>query len=317
MHAAVVSSFGHAPRYEVVPDPIASRGQVLLDVVAAALHPRVRSQAAGSHYSSTDELPLVPGIDGVGRDPDGDLRYFLLDDTVHGSMAERVVVDRRRTIPLPRGADPLAIAAAMNPAMSSWVALRKRIEFVPGCRVLVLGATGSAGQLAVSVARGLGAGRVVAAGRDPDRLARLAGIAESTVSMNGPSDEVAERLGRAAAEVDVVIDYVWGPATTAAMVAIASNRTDASKPLTWIEIGSVGGLSAEIPSAALRAVRLQIVGSGQGSVPTRDFVSELAELATELTGGSFPIDVAAVPLATVETAWNASDHGASRIVFTP
>jgi NADPH:quinone reductase-like Zn-dependent oxidoreductase len=318
MHAAVVSSFDHAPRYETVNAPVPSNpDETLVDVIASGLHPRVRSQAGGSHYTSTGELPLIPGIDGVGRTADGELRYFLLEDTAMGAMAEQTVVDRRRTIALPDGADPVLIAAAMNPAMSSWVALRKRTDFVPGQSVLVLGATGSAGQLAVQIAQHLGAGRVIATGRDPERLDRLAGIADEAVSLSGSPEEVAERLGQAAADIDVVIDYVWGPATAAAMIAIVMNRTDGTKPLTWVEIGSVGGPTAEIPSAALRAARLQIVGSGQGSVAARDFLSELPELAAELGRGSFEINVRAVPLADVEATWGTRENGDERIVITP
>src|SRR3954470_14997401 len=123
MKAAVVRSFDTAPRYAdfPTPDPVTNH-EMVVDVVAAGLHPRVRSQADGSHYTSTDELPLVPGIDGVGRGPDGVLRYFVLPDTALGAMAERTVIDVRRSIALPAGADPIAMAAAMNPAMSSWVA---------------------------------------------------------------------------------------------------------------------------------------------------------------------------------------------------
>lgn len=318
MHAAVVTSFDHSPKYETIDTPIPNdEDEILVDVVASGLHPRVRSQSNGSHYTSTDDLPLIPGIDGVGRTASGELRYFLLGGTTMGAMAEQTVVDRRRTVLLPDGADPLLIAAAMNPAMSSWVALRKRIDFQPGQSLLVLGATGSAGQLAVQIAKHLGASRVVAAGRDAERLERLAGIADQTVSLVGTPDEVAERLGEACADIDVVIDYVWGPATAAAMAAIVMNRTDASKQLTWIEIGSMGGLTADIPSAALRAARLSIVGSGQGSVATRDIVSELGELATELSKGSFAINARAVPLRDVEAAWGEREDGDERVVITP
>src|SRR3954447_23364983 len=132
MKAAVVSSFAAGPRYQDFPDltPAGPR-QTLVDVIAAGLHPRVRSQADGSHYTSTGDLPLIPGIDGVGRDPDGALRYFVLPDTTTGSMAEQTLIDTRRSIVLPRTADPIAVAAAMNPAMSSWIALRRRIRLEP------------------------------------------------------------------------------------------------------------------------------------------------------------------------------------------
>ena len=165
MHAAVVTSFDTPPRYQEFPAPAPGDGEILIDVIAAGLHPRVRSQASGSHYTSTDELPLVPGVDGVGRDADGVLRYFILGDTPMGSMAERTVVNPRRSVVLAAGSDPIAIAAAMNPAMSSWVALRQRVTFQAGQSVLVLAATGNAGRMAVQVAKLFGAGRIVAAGR--------------------------------------------------------------------------------------------------------------------------------------------------------
>jgi NADPH:quinone reductase-like Zn-dependent oxidoreductase len=312
MHAAVVTAFDTPPTYREFPVPTPQDpDEVLVDVVAAGLHPRVRSQADGSHYTSSDELPLVPGIDGVGRAPDGSLRYFVLPDTTMGAMAEQTIVDLRRSVVLPPGSDPVQIAAAMNPAMSSWVALRRRITFTPGQSVLVLGATGNAGRMAVQVAKRLGAGHVIGAGRHPERLAALIGSgADATVSLDG------DDLGPAAADVDVVVDYLWGPPTAAAMVAVITNRADQDKPLTWIQIGSVAGRTAAIPSAALRAARLQIVGSGQGSVPTRDILAELPDLAAEITNGTFQINALSVRLADVEGAWKDSDSP-QRIVITP
>ena len=131
MHAALVESFDRPPRYAEVDEPaVGEPGLVRLEVVAAALHPRVRSGANGSHYTSDGQLPLVPGVDGVGRQGDGSLVWFIADDTAMGTMAEIAVVDRRRTVALPAGLDPIVAAAAMNPAMSSWVALRRRIELI-------------------------------------------------------------------------------------------------------------------------------------------------------------------------------------------
>jgi NADPH:quinone reductase-like Zn-dependent oxidoreductase len=317
MRAAVVTTFDTPPAYREFPTPTpATPDEILVDVVAAGLHPRVRSQADGSHYTSSGDLPLIPGIDGVGRGPDGALRYFVLPDTTVGAMAEQTVVDQRRSFALPDDADPVLVAAAMNPVMSSWVALRRRISFQPGQTVLVLGATGNSGRLAVQVAKRLGAGEVIGAGRDPERLSALTGLgADAVIRLDGSAGAV-DDLARAARDVDVVIDYLWGPTTADAMVAIVSNRTDPGKPLTWIEIGSVAGGSAEIPSAALRAARLDIVGSGQGSVPTADILAELPTLATEIAGGTFQIDARAVPLADVEAAWK-DTQSAQRIVITP
>jgi NADPH:quinone reductase-like Zn-dependent oxidoreductase len=317
MYAAVVRSFDLPPRYEEFPTPLPrNEDEILVDVVAAGLHPRVRSQAAGSHYTSTDELPLVPGIDGVGRASDGTLRYFILPDTPMGAMAEQTVIDRRRSIVLPEGSDPVAIAAAMNPAMSSWVALRQRIAFEAGQSVLVLGATGNAGQMAVQVAKQLGAGHVIAVGRGADRLRALLELgADETVALEGP--DVDRRLGAAAREVDVVIDYLWGPPASEALVTLATHRSDPGRPLTWIQIGSVAGATADIPSAALRATRLQIVGSGQGSVSARDIRAELDELARHVAGGTFRISPRTVPLTDVTAAWADAEGSSHRIVIVP
>src|ERR1700759_2561157 len=173
MNAAVVTSFAEPPHYRQFAVPAPSDGEILVDVLAAGLHPRVRSGAAGAHYTSSGTLPMIPGIDGVGRRPDGRLVYFAADDDALGTMADKAAADPRRSVELPDGADVAKVAAAMNPAMSSWVALRRRVQLQPGQSVLVLGATGNAGAMAVQVARRLGAGRVIGAGRDPRRLARL------------------------------------------------------------------------------------------------------------------------------------------------
>jgi NADPH:quinone reductase-like Zn-dependent oxidoreductase len=313
MYAAVVTTFDAPPSYQEFPAPIPDGAdQVLVDVVASGLHRRVRSQADGSHYASTGALPLVPGVDGVGRLPDGTLRYFALRDTTSGAMAEQTVIDLRQSFELPSGSDPVQMAAAMNPAMSSWVALRRRIDFQPGQAVLVLGATGNSGQMAVQVAKQLGAGRVMAAGRNPERLADLRDLGADAVVTLGDGAQ----LGAAAADVDVVIDYLWGPATADAMVAIATHRSNDHQPLSWIEIGAVAGASAEIPSAALRALPLQIVGSGQGSVSTRDILAELPAIAEAIISGALRIDARPIPLRDVASAWR--DIGsADRIVLTP
>lgn len=310
MHAAVVTSFDAPPRYLDFPDPVArGRDEVVVEVLAAGLHPRVRSQADGSHYTSTDELPLVPGVDAVVRDPRGRLRYAVLDDTVLGTMADRTVIELDRSVVLPGGVDPVQIAAAMNPVMSSWVALRRRVDLRRGQRVLVLGATGNAGRMAVQVAKLFGARHVIAAGRDESLLAGLPALgADETCTL----DQIA-----AAADVDVVVDYVWGEPTARAMVDLLTARRDRSAPLTWIQIGSVAGPTAPIPSAALRSARLQIVGSGIGSVPGRDIVKELPRLAAAVTDGAFDVRARALPLAEVEQAWAAAATSRDRIVLVP
>jgi len=318
MHAAVVRSFDVPPGYETFQTPEPSgEHEIAVNVLAAGLHPRVRSGASGSHYTSTDTLPLIPGIDGVGRAADGQLLYFVAFDSAFGTMAEQTVVDRRRAAVLPDGADVPAIAAGMNPGMSSWLALRKRIAFEAGHKVLVLGATGNAGQMAVQIAKFLGAGHVVAAGRDAERLAGLTRLgADETVSLAGDPDEIARALAVAAADVDVVIDYLWGSVTDQAIPALVKGRAERSRPLWWIQIGSMAGMTITLPSAALRAANLQLLGSGQGSLTTAGIVAELPELAAQITAGTFVVDPVSTPLSDVESAWSAPTAPGQRIVFT-
>lgn len=319
MYAAVVRSFDHPPRYESFDSPIAKgEYELLVSVLAAGFHPRVRSGASDSHYTRTHKLPLIPGVDGVGRLPDGQIVYFVSPDTALGTMAEQAVIDRRQSVSLPDGVDPIIVAAAMNPAMSSWLALRKRITFEAGQRVLILGATGNAGQMAIQIAKRLGARQVIAAGRDSALLNTLPGLgADIVITLAGDLEQAAARVGEAAADVDVVIDYVWGQPAELIMPALLSRRAEANRAIDWIHIGSTAGTTVALNSELLRAANFRILGSGQGSISTADIVAELPALVKELAAGKLTVNAKAVPLAEVESIWDAPPSGNQRIVFTP
>ncbi len=312
MKAALITSFDAPPCYSDVAEPTPrGREEMLVDVLAVGLHHLTRAKANGSHYSSPRALPLVPGVDGVGRGPDGKLRYFVVDSERTGSLADKTVIEADHSIVLPRDSDPISMAAAMNPAMGSWLALRCRVPFRKRQKVLILGATGSSGGMAVQIARHLGASQIIAVGRNEQRLAQLPALgATEVVKLGDP------RLGHLARDVDVVLDFIWGDGSARAIEMLVTERADRSRPLTWIEIGSLGGNTAPVPSAMLRASRLQIVGSGLGSVPGREIVKELPSLAKELAQGTFSIQARAMPLHDVQRAWLES-ASAERIVLTP
>jgi NADPH:quinone reductase-like Zn-dependent oxidoreductase len=313
MKAAVVSSFDTPPRYEDFAEPVPQRrDEMLVEVLAVGLHPVTRGRASGAHYSSTSVLPLVPGIDGVGRGADGKLRYFVVHDRPMGSMADKTVIEVDHSIVLPRDSDPVAVAAAMNPAMASWLALRCRVRFEKRQKVLVLGATGSAGSVAVQVARHLGAAQIIAVGRDEQKLAELPALGATEVVTLGDA-----RIAALARDVDVVLDFIWGESSASLMMAMIKERPDRGRSLTWIEIGSVAGETAPIPGAALRAARFQIIGSGLGSVPGRDIVGELPALAKEIARGTVHVAAKAMPLCNVDQAWTQATHTRERIVLTP
>lgn len=319
MQAAVVRSFEHPPRCEdhAVPRP-AELDEVLVDVLAVGLHPRVRSDAAGRHYTSTGTLPMIPGVDGVGCFPDGQRAYFVVPDGREGSMAERAVANRRLTVPLPRDVDAAKVAAAMNPAMSAWVALRRRVPLQPGQSVLVLGATGNAGAMAVQVAKHLGAGRVVGAGRNPERLAGLGALgADEAVALTDDEAATGRRLANAAAEVDIVVDYLWGRPAALTMMALLEARLDRSRAMEWVQIGAMAGPTIELPSVALRSANLRLQGNGQGAISTAAYVAELPSLVEEIGNGTIEVNVRAVPLAEVEAAWRTPEAPGVRTVIVP
>jgi NADPH:quinone reductase-like Zn-dependent oxidoreductase len=319
MNAAVVTSFAEPPHYQPfeVPQPNAA-DEFIVDVLAVGLHPRVRSGAAGAHYTSSGTLPMIPGVDAVGQRPDGTRVYFAAADDVIGTMADKALASARRSIELPDDADSAKVAAAMNPAMSSWVALRRRVPIQPGQSVLVLGATGNAGAMAVQVARRLGAGRVVGAGRDPGRLGALTSAgADEVVQLTGDDDATARALAAASAESDIVLDYLWGQPAQQAIPVLLTARSDRSREMNWIQIGSVAGPAMELPSAALRSASFRLQGSGQGSVSPRAYLAELPSLVAEITAGTIAVTATTMPLADVEQIWPQPETPGERTVLVP
>jgi NADPH:quinone reductase-like Zn-dependent oxidoreductase len=258
---------------------------------------------------------MIPGVDAVGRAPDGKLVYCVVHDTPYGTMAQQVVANRRRCIPLPDGTDTALIAAAMNPGMSSWIALRLRAPIQKGQSVFVLGATGNAGRMAIQIAKLLGAGRVVGAGREVSRL-ECSG-ADEIVSLLGDREAVAEAIGKAAGESDIVLDYLWSEPAAQAMQALAKARRDRSRALDWVQIGAITGPTLDLPSEVLRSTNLRVMGSGQGSVTPRAIVAELPSLVTELIAGRIPVEVVKVPLSQVEQAWSRPVPPGQRVVLLP
>jgi NADPH:quinone reductase-like Zn-dependent oxidoreductase len=318
MHAALVTDFAEPPHYREVAVPVAAGGDhQLVDVLAVGLHPRVRSGASGTHYTSNGVLPMIPGVDGIGQLADGSRVFFVADDELPGPMAEKTVIDVRRSIRLPADVDITKLAAAMNPAMSSWVALRRRVPIEAGQSVLILGATGNAGTMAVQVAKLLGAGHVVGAGRDRQRLDALVGIgADAVVQLTDDVEETSAALAAVAADVDIVVDYLWGRPAQDAIVALLTDRADRSRAMNWIQIGAMAGPTIELPSVALRSSNFRLQGNGQGAVSTKGYLAELPSLIDEISSVEFECVARAVPLAEVETAWTTPDVPGQRVVIT-
>jgi NADPH:quinone reductase-like Zn-dependent oxidoreductase len=195
---ALVASFDEPPQYRVVPEPQPDGEHEIVDVLAVGIHPATRGIAAGRHYTSLGSLPVLAGADAVVRRPDGSLAYVMGPGA--GTLAERIAIDPAAAVPVPAGADTAVVAATMNPALSSWAALRGRAGFQPGQSVLVMGATGNAGSMAVRAARQLGASRVVAADRNQTRLRELLSEgADEIVAITADENATAASFAAAAA----------------------------------------------------------------------------------------------------------------------
>jgi NADPH:quinone reductase-like Zn-dependent oxidoreductase len=316
MKAAIVLEAGQTPVYGDFEEPLVSPGDARVQVTAAAISPVVRSRASGAHYSASGQFPFVAGIDGVGRLDDGRRVYFFLPRAPYGSMAERAAVPAAHCLPLPDGLDDVTAAAIANPGMSSWVAFAERARLEAGETVLVNGATGTAGRLAVQIARHLGAGKVVATGRNADALREVAALgADVTIPLAGSETALEDRFKEQFAEgVDVVVDYLWGKSAERLLIAAAKAGADAV-PIRFVQIGSASGTEITLPSAVLRASALELMGSGLGSVPLDRCIDGIGALLRATVPGGFRIAAKPVPLSQVAQAWRADDSS-RRTVLT-
>ena len=268
--------------------------------------------ASGEHYGSQGTLPMIPGIDGTGRGSDGTRVYFGGVRPPYGSMAQRAAAGF--VLPLPDGLDEVTAAAVVNPGVGAWLALTRRAALQPGETVLVLGATGVSGRIAVALAARMGAGRVIAAGRNRAVLDQLP--ATVTVELGGPDDAAA--LAEAAGQdgIHVIVNYLWGQPTEAAIAAVTRRGLAHAAPrVRLVEVGQMAGPVIALPADVLRSSGLEVLGSGPGTIPLTDIVGAIPQVMAIAATGDLPIDIDEMPLAEVEVAWQRG--GGRRIVLRP
>ena len=311
MKAAVVSALGQPPAYQDFAEPAARAGAELIAVSASALSQLARGRAMGRHYSSDDRVPFVAGVDGVGRRADGSRVYFLMPNAPYGGFAERTLAPVGQCVPLPDGLDEITAAALANPGMSSSAAFG-RARLVAGETVLVNGATGVSGRLAVQIAKRLGAKKVIATGRNLAVLATLG--ADATIPLVADAQEQERRFREVFAEgVDVVADYLWGASAEALLTAVAKQRV--SRPLRFVQIGSMSGGEIKLPSAVLRSTPIELMGSGLGSVSHESLKASIAQVFRMAATEGLEIKTRVLPLSEFAAAW-ALDDSTARTVLT-
>jgi NADPH:quinone reductase-like Zn-dependent oxidoreductase len=317
MNAAIVFEVGKTPVYGDFQEPIAAEGEARIAVTAAALSPLVKGRASGNHYSASAEVPFVVGVDGVGRLDDGRRVYFFLPSPPFGAMAEQAVVPISQCIVVPDALDDVTAAAIANPGMSSWAAFRERAKLLPGENVLINGATGTAGRLAVQIAKHLGAKTVIATGRNIESLNNLIALgADVTIPLTQPEHDLEAALNARfrGDGVDVVLDYLWGPSAELILSAAARSGKD-GVPIRFVQIGAVSGANITLPGSVLRSSAIELMGSGIGSVRQDRLLNVISELMEAAVSGTFEIKTNVVPLSNVEETWT-KDTDSSRTVFT-
>ncbi|EDT41142.1 quinone oxidoreductase family protein [Burkholderia ambifaria] len=308
MKAAVVTGAGERPVHMEFDAPHAMPGHSLIDVTASALSRVAQGRAAGTHYSSERRYPFVVGVDGVGRLDDGRRVYFFGAPVPFGAMAERTIVPDAQCVPLPDALDDVTAAAIAIPGMSSWAALIERARFVAGETVLVNGATGASGRLAVRIAKHLGAAKVIATGRNAAALqALLKAGADAVVSLQQDDADLARALEpHFRAGVDVVLDYLWG-ASAQTLLGAAAKATPGGRRLRFVQIGSIGGADLLLPGAVLRATAIEVMGSGLGSVSVPGLLGAIRGVFDAAAPAGLTIDTRTVPLSEVGEHWSDTD----------
>lgn len=302
MKAAIVNAFGVAPALGEFRAPEAGAGEMVVTVHAAPLSPIVKALASGRHYTSGNTAGFVPGVDGVGIDADGRRVYFLFPKAPFGSMAQKSLAARDMLVPVPDQLSDDRAAAIATAGLASWVALSRRAKLQKGEVVLVNGATGSAGRMALDIARHFGARKVVAVGRNSARLDQL--DADVKIALNDDADQAL----RAEFDqgVDVVLDFIWGEPASRVLKAAAGNRASrAGEPrLRYVQLGTAAGEEIPLRGDMLRSSGLELLGSGIGSLSVRDLLTGAGELLAASPAAGFESPFTGVPLAQVTDVWN-------------
>ncbi|HEX8103935.1 MAG TPA: zinc-binding alcohol dehydrogenase family protein [Solirubrobacteraceae bacterium] len=310
MRAAVLTELG-LPDAGDFDEPRPGEGQAVLEVAVAGLNPVDVTTAAGTFHGGPPPLPSVCGKEAVGT-LEGRRVYVGAAIAPWGTMAERALVDPAEAIPLPDGlADEQAVAFGVA-GLAGWLAVEWRARLQPGETVLVLGASGTVGLIAVQAAKLLGAGRVVAAARSKRGLerARAAG-ADAAVALGAGDDLAAAFRAAAERDIDVVIDPLWGEPAVAAIAA-------AGPGARFVQLGQSAGTHAALPSAAIRGKLLSVLGLSNFGVPADVKRAAYERMAAHGAAGELAVDVERVPLAEVRSAFERQrDSPGVKLVVVP
>jgi len=318
MKAAIVRELGRPPEWSDFEDPIPLPGETIVTVAAAAVSQLALSRSSGTHYSEPSIPPFIAGVDGVGHTPEGRRVYFQFPSAPFGALAERVPVAKDELVSVPDTLDTAVAAAAAIPGMSCWVPLTTFARIPPGESVLVNGATGASGRVAVQVAKHLGARRVIATGRDESQLAELTELgADAVVSLGTAPDRLRETVRKLAheAEIGVVLDYVWGPASETILSALGGpDAPRGTSRVRYVQVGALASDRISLSAMLLRSSGVELLGAGIGSSSAEALRSGIRSFLEAFAEAKMRISTEIRPAAEIARFWGTTG-GARRLVF--
>ncbi len=309
MKAAIIHKLGTIPHYEEFPDPVPeNEEQVLITVKASSIKQLDKLRVSGKHYTTFSSFPTTVGVDGAGILENGKRIYT---SGITGMIAEKALVKKNSWVELPDSIDFETAAALPNALIGSDMALLFQAKIKEDDTILINGATGITGKIAVQMARYRGASRIIVTGRDPESLQSLKELgADEIVSLKSDDETIINQLVRLNKEtpVDIVLDYVWGHPVELILTALKEIKPH---PVRIITIGEMAGATISLPSSILRSKQIEILGSGIGSLKQEDIsfymkniLPEIFQLATQ---GKLKIDIEVMELKDIETAWQKND----------
>jgi NADPH:quinone reductase-like Zn-dependent oxidoreductase len=314
--AAVIMQKDLPPIYADFKEPMSGPDHLIVRVQASSISQITKARASATHYSSDNEVPFIPGFDGVGTLEDGSRVYFLLPINPFGAMAEFCLVDKKHCIQIPQAIEVDMVAAMAIPGMSSWAALVKQAQMIAGETVFINGAGGISGRLAIQIAKYLGAKTIIATARRSSSFDELHELGADQCLLLTDDSHAMEDTFKSVCNhgVNIVLDYLWGPSALSLVNAIAKNSPQ-EIPVRYVQIGSIGGATIPFPASVLRSSGLRLMGSGLGSLSIQTMLDSVSQVLINTPAAGLKINIQQIPLAQVQTAWNMTSSDSRTVLM--
>lgn len=317
MKAAVLHQLGTNPKFETINDPQPTSEQTIITIKAAAIKQLDKVKASGKHYTKYPYFPIAVGTDGTGILEDGTRIYA---SGITGMLAEKALVQKGNWTVLPDGISFETAAALPNALIGSDMALLYRAKMEAGQTILINGATGVTGKIAVQMAKYRGASRIIVTGRNETILNELKELgADEIISLHQNDATILEQLQNIheTTPIDIVLDYLWGHPMELILQAFKSLPPRKIKIIT---VGEMAGTNISLPSGTLRSTQIELLGSGIGSLSMNEIATYMKEILPSVfelaANGKLIIDIELAKLKDIETIWTKQEQPGKRFVVT-